>query len=719
MLTKYIEWARRVLQELGFTDLIEQEPWQVDILILFVGVGVIGSLLTGLWRLWLWWYRKRQQIRLAKDLHPFFSSRDIKQATRYYVATHFQSNPPSQQAEPRHARQVTARQKLIPFFLNHAFKADNDQQRFYIVLAGSGMGKTTFMLNLYLAYLRRKQIGRAPFHIKLMPLGYPDLLKRIDAIEAQETTILLLDGLDEDTQAIRNYKRRLERILDKVKDFRFVVFTCRTQFFPSEEEEPRETGVLRFGTKQGFQVFAKLYLSPFDDKDIAQYLGQRYGRWRRARKAKALRVVSQAPNLVVRPMLLSYIDDLVAAGADEYHFLSDLYRDLIQKWIEREADRVQEGRREQFRDELFRFSREVALNIYKHRRHRKGLFIGLRDIQRLGDSHDIQLEEIEMQSRSLLNRNALDQFKFAHKSILEYLLAREAVENLRFAQQLNFQSMDQANIFYREMCLTQRTVPWLARHDSGIEVRYAGQAEYEPSSLVAAELLPKLSALKSQQLSDLTLIAPLEQLEQLDLSHSPVQQLHALRGMGQLYELYLSYSQVSDLSPLENLLYLEVLTLAGTPIHEIGPLKKLENLISLDLSHTQARPLELLQHLTQLQELRLAHTRLKDLTPLRSLVQLLHLDLGHTAVSGLNPIRDLRALQHLDLSHTSVKNLSPLRNLRQLRSLDLTGIPATNYNALKQLDQLQTLRLSAGAVTPENQQALQADLAPCAIEWVE
>ncbi|MEM9986391.1 MAG: hypothetical protein AAF804_14960, partial [Bacteroidota bacterium] len=194
MLEKYISWARQILGDLGFRQLIEEEPWQVDILILFIGVGILGSLLTGLWRIGLWSYRRRQQIRLSKDLHPFFSTADIKQATEFYVPTHFQSTPPSQHPELNHAHNVTARQKLLPFFLNRAFKPENDQQRFYIVLAGSGMGKTTFMLNLYLAYLRRKQLGKAPFHIRLMPLGYPDLLKRIDDIKDQENTILLLDG---------------------------------------------------------------------------------------------------------------------------------------------------------------------------------------------------------------------------------------------------------------------------------------------------------------------------------------------------------------------------------------------------------------------------------------------------------------------------------------------------------------------------------------------
>ncbi len=715
MLEKYISWARQVLSDLGFRQLMEEEPWQVDILILFIGVGVLGSLLTGLWRFGLWFYRRRQQIRLSKDLHPFFSTADIKQATEFYVPTHFQSTPPSQHPELNHAHNVTARQKLLPFFLNRAFKPENDQQRFYIVLAGSGMGKTTFMLNLYLAYLRRKQLGKAPFHIRLMPLGYPDLLKRIDGIKEQEKTILLLDGLDEDTQAIRNYKRRLERILNKVKDFRFVVFTCRTQFFPTHEEEPRETGVVRFGTKGGYQVFAKLYLSPFDRRDIQQYLRRRFGRWKKNHKSKALRIVERSPNLIVRPMLLGYIEDLLASDQGQYQYLSKLYETLIEKWIEREANRVEEERREQFAAELYRFSREVAINIYKQRRHRKGLFIGLKEIKKLGEQHQIRLDEIEMQSRSLLNRDVMDRYKFAHKSILEYFLAREAVENPRFSAQFSFQGMDQARMFFQEMCLIRRTLPYLSDNNSKIELRFAGQAEWQPSYLLEAEQIGLISALKAHGLEDLSIVSPLVQLEILDLRESKAQALGPITGLNNLYELLLSGASLTDLSGLEELPQLERLDLAQTGVHNLEPLRKLGELRELDLQKTPIRHFEALNGLSQLRKLSLAQTSIKDLTPLRNLSHLTDLNLKGTKINGINPLKDLKDLRSLNLSNTPVKNINIIRNLPQLEWLDLSQTPVSNFNAVKALPHLTWLRISAPSLEAPLLQELSEAIPNCEI----
>lgn len=717
MLTSYIEWAEQVALNLGFDVAANDVEFQV--LLILLTITVLSSLLTALWRGILWYVRRQRQIKLSRDLNPFFASADIKHATEYYVPSHFQSNPPSQHQELMHAHKVTARQKLLPFFLNHAFKAENDQQRFYIVLAGSGMGKTTFMLNLYMAYLKRKQVGRASFNIKLMPLGYPDLLKRIDQIEDQENTILLLDGLDEDTQAIRNYRRRLERILNRVKDFRFVVFTSRTQFFPSEEEEPRETGVVKFGTKGGFQTFAKLYLSPFDEKDIQQYLIRRYGRWKHRKKEKALRIVELSPNLMVRPMLLGYIDDLMEADEGQYQYLSKLYEALISKWIEREAGRVPENRREKFAQELYRFSREVALNIYKQRRHRKGLYIGLKEIRKLGEQHDIELDEIEMQSRSLLNRNVMDQFKFAHKSILEYFLAREAVENPGFAARLNFQSMDQARIFYQEMCLLKRTYPMMKEGKIDIMVQMEGEADWKPSDQISFQELVKVIGFRSQQVDDLTIIAALPQLETVDLAHSGAEEIHSLAGMDSLAEIHLAHTRVADIGSLEDLPGLKVLDIGHTLVSDLSPLRKLVYLESLNLSHLHIKQFEPLQGLRLLRELDLSNTGIRDIGVVKGHEHLTRLSLAHCPIKGLNPLREFSQLTHLDLSYTQVRTISALKGLFQLNYLDLSGTQVQNFTPLKSLPLLRELKISLSADSENSLSSVQEMLPQCNITLVK
>ena len=673
------------LEELGFDNLAGSDEFQTAILILLL--TLLGSLLTGLWRLGHWIMRRRQQARIKKDLHPYYSLEDIRKATEYYVPTHFQSNPPSDHHELIQASRVTARQRLIPFFLNEAFRPGATDQRFYIVLAGSGMGKTTFMINLYLRFLQRQRYRSQRFEIMLMPLGYPNLLDRIGRIRDPEHTILLLDGLDEDQQAVRNYRERLDEILGKVQDFRVVVFTCRTQFFPSAEEEPRETGVVRFGSQMGFQTFAKLYLAPFNEKDIHLYLNRRYRWWHYEKKRKAKQIITRSPNLMVRPMILSYIDDLLEAQTS-YTYSANLYEVLIQKWIDREAIRVPEEQRATFRQELYRFSREIALDMYAKRKLRRGLYIEQEKIRPFADKHRIQLQEIEMQSRSLLNRNAEGQYKFAHKSILEYFLALEALENATFAADFQFKGMDQARLFYHELGLSRVTLPFFEKAGGEIEVWTDNQSPREASSLSLAEA-QAVTGLRAQKMRLAEPLRPLQDLRQLYLDGTQVRDLRPLDDMPRLETLSLTGTPVEQLAPLAGLPRLQALAVDQTSVSDLQPLQGLSTLIRFSCAHTAVETLEPLQGWVQLQQLAFHHTKVRDLNPLRHHSQLQELIFHHTPVSALSPLRELREMRRLDLGHTAVNNLSPLRHMTRLESLVL---PYTQVGSLKPLRDLENLR---------------------------
>jgi hypothetical protein len=116
--------------------------------LLVVLVGWLTSLAKKLWQAWT-------AHRLAADLHPNFTYDEVNRATRYFIPTQYQSLSPAQEEEPGRPRVVPARNPLIPWMLQHALVERESAQRFYLVLAGSGMGKTTFMINLYLRYRRQ------------------------------------------------------------------------------------------------------------------------------------------------------------------------------------------------------------------------------------------------------------------------------------------------------------------------------------------------------------------------------------------------------------------------------------------------------------------------------------------------------------------------------------------------------------------------------------
>lgn len=677
---------------------------------LVIGLSVLG----GLWRLGIWIYKRRRANAAEKDLHPFFSPQDISKATEYYVPTKFQSNPPSNYHELQESNRVIAREKLIPFFINKGFKPEkNDAQRFYMILAGSGMGKTTFMLNLYLSYLRQKQLGRAKYNIKLLPLGAPKLLQHIDEIEDPRNTILLLDGLDEDNQAVRTYKKRLNRIINKVQEFRVVVFTCRTQFFPSEDAEPRETTIKWYGGRQGFITFFKMYLAPFDEKDISIYLSKRFGPFSKKKKERATQIVSKSPSLMVRPMILSYIEDLLEEDV-VYEYVTNLYRMVIKKWIQREADRVGPDRRESFKDELYRFSQEVALNIYSNRRNRNGLFMTEREIRTFAENHEIKLEEIEIKSRSLLNRNMTGQYKFAHKSILEYFLAVECRDNSKFFERMDFEGLGQARAFYNELIFLKNTIPFIQGLDGRAKAKLDNGEAKSFAQMDSADIA-SIRSLEFHELDELNVISPLTSLRELDVSHTKVKDFKSLIGLDELRRLVLTQTGIQDLSVLQAMHMLEDLNLDHCLVRNLQPLRHLDRLRRLSLSHSLVESLSQLGALIYLSQLHINHTKIKDLEPLKKLKELEVLSMDGCQISSLNPIRELHGLTKLSILHCKVKNLNPLKNMQGLKELHVAHNPIGNFKVLKDLKKLKKLTLSKDQIGEGGLDTIQKMLPGCKI----
>src|SRR5690606_23496512 len=141
-------------------------------------------------------------------------------------------------------------------------------------------------------------------------------------------------------EAIKGHRERLFNLMEQCKKFKKVIITCRTQFFPKAEEIPVETGIIKFGPQKagdkGVYEFWKLYLSPFDDDDVKNYLKKKYPLWKYSERKKALEIAIKIPNLSVRPMLLAYIPDILDSKKD-IRLAYQLYEAMVEAWLERES----------------------------------------------------------------------------------------------------------------------------------------------------------------------------------------------------------------------------------------------------------------------------------------------------------------------------------------------------------------------------------------------
>lgn len=396
-------------------------------------IEVLLSILAMLCSFFLWLKtiitRRKLNVYLRKWL-----AKDTLKCLKYYIDTKGQQIDPCEYDEIRVANICKITEKLIPFFLKEVFK-NNINNQYFVLLGDSGVGKTTFMIQLFKGY-KKKLIKK--YNIEYIPLLHANCINEIENIKNPENTILLLDGLDENPFALIDYKVFMNELLCKTELFYKIIITCRTQFFPNEKEEPYETGRISFDMKNKKNLFYKIYISPFEDKDIERFLKKKYPTFLNEKKRnKAIDVVRKTPYLMVRPMLLSYIDDLIQEE-NEYDYVYQIYEQLTEKWMLRESVPY---------EKLYEFTRVTAIYMYRHNTN----YIEAKDIKNICKQYNINLREIEAKSRSLLNRNGIGDYKFAHKSIYEFILAREAINNLEFREEHDFSKLDMAEVFFNEM----------------------------------------------------------------------------------------------------------------------------------------------------------------------------------------------------------------------------------------------------------------------------
>ncbi|MCB0304981.1 MAG: SUMF1/EgtB/PvdO family nonheme iron enzyme, partial [Calditrichaeota bacterium] len=448
-----------------FADWLERMGLNLNASVALATV-INAALVYGILKLSKHLINRYKNSRVARDLAPYFDYQKVKSARDLFIPTQFQNQSPTREDEPAFSHKFVSKNPLIPFFMKTAFDEKKESDKFYLILADSGMGKTTFMINLYVKYTSFFNFRRK-YQIRLYPFGDSRILGQIKEIKPEEArnTILLLDAFDEDKQLIpsevpdglsedERFRRRLDEIIEAVRDFREVVITSRTQYFPGQEQQPYELKIPRFDEK-GFHTLAKLYLSPFDRREIKRYLRKKYGFlrfWNRKKKRIATNIVDSSPMLMVRPMLLSYIDYLVGEE-QEFKNTYQIYQTLIDRWIDREATkrRHKHGVREKFKQHLKQYSRLVALEIYRRRKAADMLYLEKDVALAVAAQHQIDLQGYEITGQSLLTRDASGNWKFAHKSILEYLIAREALDNFSFLREIDFSGMDMAQQFCREI----------------------------------------------------------------------------------------------------------------------------------------------------------------------------------------------------------------------------------------------------------------------------
>lgn len=431
----------------------------VDIFLFFFIVFLlckgIKKLGMYLWNLTPFSARKMQNEYIHNALDHDFKEYLGEESQRQYIETQFLSTPPHEFDEPNKATTATTREPMDKF-CDRIFKENNPNERVYMVLAGSGMGKTTFMVNVFCRYVKQNMTRKGmTLDIRLLRLDDEKVLDDIKKISEDgsikpEKTILLLDALDENRYASGNFVEFKQKLEDAMEPFGLVMITCRNQFFDNEKSIPTSTSWVSVTKDKNLISYNKIYISPFSDEDIKKYLALKYKNKRKRKQAS--QIAEKCKDLMARPLLLSYMDDLLD-GNFEFKTIYEIYGVLIDKWLQREVNKIQseEARTEQ-KKMLYHFSVRIARTIYENWKDTKSMLLNPEQMEDFMTRFNYSKVPYELKRRSLINRNVSGYYKFAHKSFLEFFLAQEYYHNP--TSDFEFEGMDMARRFYEEMCIS-------------------------------------------------------------------------------------------------------------------------------------------------------------------------------------------------------------------------------------------------------------------------
>ena len=464
---------------------------------ILVWVVIIVSALIPLSKYVLKPLKKRKQY-IKDHSDNGFDEYKSRRSRRYYIDAEFQNIEPNVYPDIMDSIRHVSTDNMIKKYVKHIFTEENVGSPLYCVLGGSGMGKTSFLINVMESYVNTKlYVENLPFQINLVNLANESFKEKIQAIDNPKNTILLLDALDENPQAISDYESFIKDLETLIEPFRMVVVTCRTQFFPDEEHELKESKLKSYGAKKGFYAYTRHYISPFSDENVKKYLRKRYGLKFRKRKA-ARRIINQCVSFTHRPLLLSYVDDLLKEKTN-YDTTLRVYEVLIDKWLDRETSRQNDP--EEAKTKLNKFLQAAAVRMNENF-SRSGYCIENAEVDEIISGLGLNMMDYQFKGRSLLNRDAQGLWKFSHKSFLEFFLAKERFENESFA--LDFTGLSDAKNLYMEYCKRE-----LNRH---IEL---GKTSLEKS----VEFMPDPDTLRLLHGSDFALrfIEPFDNISILEL----------------------------------------------------------------------------------------------------------------------------------------------------------------------------------------------------------
>ncbi len=166
------------------------------------------------------------------------------------------------------------------------------------------------------------------------------------------------------------------------------------------------------------------------------------------------------------------------------------------------------------------------------------------------------------------------------------------------------------------------------------------------------------------------------------------QSLKEVRHFKSLKSLSITNSQITDLTPLEGLTQLNWLFLDESNVSNLETLSKLENLQYIKISISKITDISPLNNLRSLKTLVLDGNKIESLPSLQELKNLKRLSLDGNQITDIKPLAALSNLNHLDLQSNEINDLTPLAALKNLKDLWLGSNPDVTKAEVEKLQKI-------------------------------
>lgn len=335
------------------------------------------------------------------------------------------------------------------------------------ILGDYGTGKSSFCLQLTYKlakqYLDDPVINRIPLFISLRDYAsavnvqqlVTDLLLNqygiplpnyvvFQKVLESGRLILILDGFDEMATKVdkRITLRNFEELCRLVVANSKTILTCRTHYFKSHTHAlellstSEQTELMK--SVMGRPNFEIIELLEFDEHQIKEMLGRytdkRDEYWNHVQRTYNLEDLARRPILL--DMILKTLPQLVATGREVDAAL--LYEEYTRFWIEREdwhSVMTKEGKAA--------FMEELANLMYKNDGRE---WISYRDLPKpikeqfrheILTSEDLDYYDHDTRACSFLNRDRKGNYKFIHRSFMEFFVAKRIVRQIEEGRSLS------------------------------------------------------------------------------------------------------------------------------------------------------------------------------------------------------------------------------------------------------------------------------------------